>query len=174
MSFRFAIGGLTLLVACTPGGLRPSDTLAPVTTTTTSTTTTTLGTEDAVERFRVCLAAEGVDAGPIPLDATGRPRLGLIEADLTDPEVVGAVATCSAHLGSGALDLSEDEELSRLVLAALTEFSECIRRLGVEGFPDPVPGFSGVGSPFPAADIPYADPQLPAAVRVCTSRSLTS
>jgi hypothetical protein len=39
--------------------------------------------------------------------------------------------------------------------------------LGVEDFPDPVPGFSGIGSPFPVAEIPYSDPGFATAVSAC-------
>jgi hypothetical protein len=38
---------------------------------------------------------------------------------------------------------------------------------GVEDFPDPVPGFIGIGSPFPVAEIPYSDPAFAAAVTAC-------
>jgi hypothetical protein len=42
-----------------------------------------------------------------------------------------------------------------------------MRDLGVEDFPDPVPGFIGIGSPFPVAEIPYSDPGFADAVAVC-------
>jgi hypothetical protein len=44
--------------------------------------------------------------------------------------------------------------------------------LGVEDFPDPVPGFIGIGSPYPVAEIPYSDPGFASAVSACRAALL--
>jgi len=44
----------------------------------------------------------------------------------------------------------------------------------VEDFPDPVPGFDGVGSPFPNSRIPWTDPDLPDAMAACRDLATSS
>ena len=161
---------MVLLVGCTRGGDGPSATHGPgATTTTAPTTTTTVVSNIAVEAFRTCLGANGIEIEAIPLDATGHPRLDLVLArlDFGDPATAEAVSVCSEHLETGALDIGDDDVLHQAILDQLEDFSRCMVDLGVETFPDPVPGFVGVGSPFPVAEIPYADPQFANAVKVC-------
>jgi hypothetical protein len=153
----------------------PSATGALGTTTTTAATpTTTVGSTEAVDAFRACLSENGVDIEDIPLDATGRPRLDLVMAtlDFSDPDVAGAVTLCSEHLETGALDLGGEDILRQVILEHLQKFSQCMVDLGVEGFPEPVPGFVGVGSPYPVAEIPYSDPDFTDAVMVCRASLL--
>jgi hypothetical protein len=158
------------LGACTPDLGGPSGTGSLATSTTApATTTTTTGTEAAVETFRACLGEHGVVIEEIPLDATGRPRLDLVvmSVDFGDPAVAEALSVCSASLNTGALDLGAEDELRREINKELSAFSECMRANGVAEFPDPVPGFAGVGAPFSVAEIPYGDPELPAAAEAC-------
>jgi hypothetical protein len=158
-----------LICACTNGSA-PSATGAPETTAPPPpTTTTTVVADVAVEEFRACLAQRGIEIEEIPTDATGHPRLDLVMVtlDLSDPETAEAVSVCSEVLETGALDIGDDEVLRQQILAQLEEFSRCMVDLGVEDFPDPVPGFIGIGSPFPVAEIPYGDPAFASAVRVC-------
>lgn len=162
--------GLALLAifisACTGGGEQQA------TTSPTSETSTTLPTvdEQGIRRFRECMALNGIGIAPIETDGTGRPRLDLaVEGlDLTDPEVADAVATCSDELGTGALDLSSDEMLREVVLTQLTQFSMCMRDHGIESFPDPAPGFTGVGTAYAVAEIPYSDPAFGEVARICS------
>lgn len=88
--------------------------------------------------------------------------------DLSDRSVLSAVESCGRHLSAGALALGSDPELQAAVQRQLENFSECLRLNGVSRFPDPVPSFDGVGSPFPANAVPWTDPDLPEAVEVCT------
>lgn len=124
--------------------------------------------------FRNCLAANGVDIDPIELDAKGRPRLdqALSGLDLGSDDSAAAMAACADILGSGALNLSQGDILRWAVVERLDAFADCVRRNGVGEFPDPIPGFSGVGSPFPAAEIPYEHPGLGAAVEICRAQIL--
>jgi hypothetical protein len=164
-----------LLVACTGGGETPSATGAPVTTASAPpSTTTTVVSDVAVESFRTCLGEKGIEIEEIPFDATGHPRLDLVMAtlDFSDPAIAEAVSVCSEHLEAGALEVGDDDLLRQVILDQLNEFSHCMVELGVEGFPDPVPGFVGVGSPFPVAEIPYAHPAFANAVTVCRERLL--
>jgi len=161
---------VVLLAGCTEDPDGPSATGAPATTTTTPpTTTTTVLSNVAVEAFRTCLAERGIEIEVIPLDATGHPRLDLAMAtlDFGDPATAEAVSVCSEHLETGALDLGDDDVLRQAILEQLQDFSQCMVDLGVEDFPDPVPGFTGVGSPFPVAEIPYSDPGFSTAVTAC-------
>ncbi|MFZ0627202.1 MAG: hypothetical protein WAN34_11965 [Acidimicrobiia bacterium] len=165
-----------ILGACTSEGAGPSATDEHGTVTTASSTTTTLGSTEAVDEFRQCLAEKGVDIEAVPLDATGRPRLDLVLRDLDfgDPIVRNALTECSHILESGALDLGGEEVLRQDIYDELKDFSDCMVRLGVEDFPDPVPGYLGVGSPFPVAEIPYSDPEFDQAVSTCREDLLRS
>jgi hypothetical protein len=161
---------IALAAACTSGGDGPSATDPPATTTTVPPTTTiTVLSDVAVEEFRACLAEKGIEIEEIPLDAAGHPRLDMVMVtlDFSDPATAEAVSTCSELLETGALDLGGDEVLREQVLEQLQGFSRCMVDLGVEDFPDPVPGFIGIGSPFPVAEIPYSDPGFAAAVAIC-------
>jgi hypothetical protein len=164
-----------LVAACTGGGESPSATIAPgASTSTAPSTTTTVVSDIAVESFRDCLGQNGIEIEEVPLDATGHPRLDLVMAtlDFGDPATAEAVSFCSEHLEAGALDVGADDQLRQIVLEELQSFSRCMVDLGVEDFPDPLPGFVGVGSPFPVAEIPYADPGFANAVSVCRARLL--
>lgn len=163
------------VAACLPGpATAPSPTDPPesVTTTTISDTVTTIGAAEGVGLFADCMAERGLDIGPVPLDAQGRPRLDLAlrGIDLSSREVTDALGRCSGHLVTGALGLEGSPVIRQEMLGLLAGFSQCVRDRGVPGFPDPVPGFHGIGFPYPVEEIPYEDPDLGAAVGVCRSR----
>ena len=94
----------------------------------------------------------------------------LIELDFGVPETTTALTECADHLTTGALNLENLPELQSLVVSALADFSECLRSQGVPDFPDPIPGFYGVGGPYPLDEIPYGDPDLDLAASVCRDR----
>ncbi len=169
-----ALGLLT--AGCTGIADSPSPTSPPQGTTTSigSTTTTTIAPDKGAELFRSCLSGHGVEIDAIPLDATGHPRLDLATRtlDFGDPIVAEAIAACSSALVSGSLDMSDDQMLRSFVLEQLSAFSACVREKGVPDFPDPIPGFTGVGSAYSAAEIPYSNPLLPAALEICRERVL--
>jgi hypothetical protein len=168
-----AVPWLLLVSACAGGDGGPSPTEPHDVTTTTvpSTTTITVTMEEGLAGYRSCLADEGISIGPISIDGLGRPRMAdtLSRLDLTDRAVLDALEECGRHLSSGALDLTPDPELRALVQSRLEELAECIRTRGVADYPDPVPDFDGIGSPFPPNRIPWTDPQLPAAMAACTA-----
>ena len=176
-SARLLAAAVLVLVACRAPEDRPSPAERhPTTTTAPSASTTMISTSAAVEEFGQCLAAQGVEIGSAPFDAIGRPRFDVATAhlDFDDPEVADAIALCASVLAAGALDLSEDELLRSMILSQLEAFALCVRDEGVVEFPDPVPGFAGVGSPFPVAEIPYADPDLASATVACQERVLSA
>jgi hypothetical protein len=151
----------------------PSPTVTvPTTSTAPPTTAPSTPVDIATAEFDACLADNGLSTEPLPVDAMGRPRLDwfLSDLDLTNPETVSALTACASHLGTGALDLSAEPEIGEAVLRTLQEFSECVRARGVSDFPDPVPGFNGLGAPYPMAEIPYSDPDLDEAVSACRER----
>ncbi|MDP9493610.1 MAG: hypothetical protein M3P87_00075 [Actinomycetota bacterium] len=164
-------------MACTPdlGGPSVTDSL-PTSTIAPTTTSTTTVTGAAVEEFKSCLGDHGVVIEEVPFDATGRPRLDLVvmTIDFGDPAVAEALAVCSTSLNTGALDLGAEDELRREINQELSAFSQCMRANGVLDFPDPVPGFAGVGAPFSVAEIPYGDPELAAAAESCRASVLGS
>lgn len=160
------------ITACTSPPVQPSPTLTPFTVTEPTTTTTTLPAEVAVSRFRECLVSRGIDIVEIPFDAYGRPRFDLVLArvDFSDPSNVEALAECRDHVQGGPLNLTDVPELHKEVMRRLQGFVTCVRERGIDDFPDPVAGFNGFGSPFPTDQIPYEDPDLPAAVEVCRTQ----
>lgn len=152
-------------------GSSPTDPTTPTTTVVTTTTTTAFSAQ-AVEDFHNCLGENGIEIEEIPADAQGRPRLDLVMlgVDLADPDTSAAVASCSEILSTGALDLTNSPLIGSGVVGLLSEFSECVRSHGVPDFPDPLPGFTGIGGPYPVAEIPYSDPDLESAIDECRGR----
>jgi len=161
------------LAGCVIGADAPSPTDPHGLTTTTSheVTTSTQTRDEGLVAFQECMSGEGVDIPEIPRDALGRPRMALAlqHLDLTDRVVLDALASCGEHLATGALDLGPDPEMQRLVQSTLHDLVVCLRARGVDDFPEPVPGYDGVGSPFPTNRIPWSDPDLPSAVRDCAA-----
>lgn len=161
---------LVTLAGCVDQARTPSPTVTnPTTTTVAPTTAPPIPADVAIAEFSDCLADHGLSSEPIPVDGMGRPRLDwfLAGLDLTDSSTVSALTACASHLGTGALELSDEPEIREAVLTSLHEFSECVRARGVPDFPDPIPGFNGLGAPYPVAEIPYADPDLDEAVADC-------
>lgn len=163
-----------LVTACafTPDSPSPTDPHGVTTTTTIPTPTTTVTLEEGLENYRECVTEQGVSMGEIELDGLGRPRMAaaMEDLDFTDREVLEALDSCSPELTTGALDLGPDPVLRDMVQTGLKELADCIRREGVAGYPDPVAGFNGLGSPFPMSRIPWTDPDLADAVAVCSER----
>ena len=164
---------LLFVAACTsdPDSSSPTDPTIPLTTIP-ATTTTTVAQVEALDEFRACLSEDDVTIEPITLDGQGRPRLDLAMSglDFTDAAVIAALSRCSELLAAGALDLTDAVLIGDQVVSVLTQFSECVRSQGVPDFPDPIPGFIGIGGPYPVAEIPYADPDLETAVAECRRR----
>lgn len=159
---------LALVAACTTAPAAIVTTTAPPVTT----TTVVLSVEQATAQFQVCLNGHGIDAGEIPLGDDGRADLSSLAEGLGD-DLSGlreALTDCSAVLAaSGALDLSTEPVLRAAVLTQLTNFSICMRSLGVETFPDPDPDFDGTGPPFAITSLPVSDPEFGAAIEGCAS-----
>lgn len=150
-------------------GPSPTDPHAVTTTTLPPTTTTTLTLEEGLEAYRNCLLDQGVPIDEIRVDGLGRPRLAIAMEglDYGDSKVLDALDICAPELSAGALDLGPDPALQRLVVVRLETFAACMRDRGISSFPDPIAGFDGVGSPFPAGRVPWADPGLVDAVTGC-------
>lgn len=165
-----------LFGACTRTIDDPSPTLSLATTTSaplqTTTTVEALTTKEAIAEFEVCLADAGIGVEPIPFDAEGHPRFDLVmpEVDFGDSDQVKALAGCATIFSDGAIGVELGSEMQVLVVAALTEFAQCVRDHGVEEFPDPYDDFDGVGSPFPHDLVPFGDPGLETATRLCADR----
>ncbi len=157
-----------VFVSCTDSGDANSSTSISQPSVTTTTTVPVAG-EAAVEEYVQCLADEGVDIDSIPLDINGRPMLDAVNSqlDYSDAETVQALSECGGILTEGALDLGFDDDYRVEVVEQLAAFSRCVRARGAEDFPDPVPGFIGIGAPYPPSDIPYDDPELETAVAAC-------
>jgi hypothetical protein len=147
----------------------PTDPHGFTTTTTLPSTTSTRAVEPSLEDFRECMSDRGVALPEIPLDGLGRPRISVLidGLDLSSRQVLDALEGCGETLSRGALGLEADPELRRLVQASLEEFSRCVRGEGVAGFPDPVPRYDGIGSPYPPNRIPWSHPALAAAAAAC-------
>lgn len=164
-----------LLAGCVlgPDAPSPTDPHGLTTTTTLEVTTITQTRDEGLAAFGECMASEGVAIPEIPRDAMGRPRmgLGLQGIDLGDRAVLDALGLCGEHLANGALDLGSDPEMQELVQSSLQDLVVCLRGRGVSDFPEPVPGYEGLGAPFPVNRIPWTDPDLPSAIRRCAGQA---
>lgn len=170
-----ALSAMVVLIvfACSGPVSQPSPTqLLPASTEPPGTTTTTIETGVAIARYEDCLSDQGLEIESIPLDAKGRPRLELVlrDVDFADQASAAAMSACAEHLSTGALDLANEPELQAAMSSVLEEFSRCLRDHGVSEFPDPTPGFIGVGGAYPLDEIPYSDPDLETAVEACRER----
>ncbi|MGH8874588.1 MAG: hypothetical protein ACRDVM_04970 [Acidimicrobiia bacterium] len=157
-------------VACVTGsastGNLPSSTLATGPPGTPSTT----ASADPVDRFAACLQDRGLEVPRLAVDASGHPLLADLadRVDLSSPAVAEAMAACSPILvEADLLDLAGDPDLQAVVGAGLARFAACMRRQGIESFPDPIPGFLGTGSPFPRTSIPFEAPGFQEAAAAC-------
>lgn len=166
------VGFLISGCAATADEPSPTDPLGVTTTSTLPTTTTAVALEPGLDNHRDCLTQRGVTIGEIGIDARGRPLMAaaMDGLDFTDRNILEALNECSPELTTGALDLGPDPVLRDMVQEVLGELAECMRRSGVPGYPDPVAGFNGLGSPFPVDRIPWTDPDLADAVAVCSRR----
>lgn len=159
-----------LVGACLPSS-EPA-TSAATTAPPSTTTTVPLGAEESVEAFSACMDEQGVPVGPIPRDALGVPLLGdaIGGLDDSDPAVREALTACGGVLAlSGGADLARDPELRTAVVDGLQRFTDCMRSEGIAGFPDPIPGFTGVGDPYPEGQVPYGSQGFDEAAESCIS-----
>jgi len=135
--------------------------------------TTRPGFDEGLLLFTACLRDMGIEAPDIPVDPEGRPILSsnlVEEIDTESPEFALAFATCVPLLTAASpIDLGADPELQAVVIDSLRRFSVCMRDNGVEGFPDPAPGWDGNGSPFPVAEaFDTSDPDVDPALEECS------
>lgn len=170
-----AVAAVLAMTGC-QAAIAPSPTDPPgsASTTTFPETVTTVGAAEGVGRFRDCLRDRGIDLEPVSLDAQGRPRLDLAMrgVDLSERVVIDALGRCATHLITGALSLEGSPLIREELVSRLVGFADCVRSRGVPGFPDPIPGFYGVGFAFPVEEIPYDDPDLANAVEACRDRMI--
>ena len=129
--------------------------------------------EEGLLLFTACMRDQGVSVPDIPVDPDGRPILSsdLVERiDTESPEFAVAFAGCVPLLTAASpIDLGADPELQAVVIDSLRRFSVCMRNNGVDGFPDPAPGWDGNGSPYPVADaFDMSDPDVDAALEECS------
>lgn len=130
--------------------------------------------EDAVLEFSQCMRDEGVDIPDIQLDADGAPILdaGALQGiDLQSPEFQSAFTSCIGIItDAGAFAFDFDPEIEAIIQDQLQQFAECMRREGIEDFPDPIVG--GSGTPFPlTAFTNLGDPDFQAALETCQQES---
>ena len=127
-------------------------------------------TDAAVASFLRCMNEAGVPASGVRIDATGHVDLTDVAkgTDVTSEAFRDALARCGPGLAAaGLLSLVGDEELSTVVTDELRQFTSCMRREGVEGFPPPRVGFDGTGPAFDPSAVPFEDPDLLDALDDC-------
>lgn len=127
------------------------------------------GIEDALLDFTACLRDQGIEVPDIQLDAAGAPLIrpdDIAGIDLDSPEVQAAVGTCLPILtDAGAFSFADDPELQALLQDGLQDFAVCMRREGIDDFPDPD---SSAAIPFPVtAFTDLANPSFQDALEVC-------
>ncbi|MDQ3783066.1 MAG: hypothetical protein M3349_09045 [Actinomycetota bacterium] len=127
------------------------------------------GIEDALLDFTVCLRDEGIEVPDIQLDAAGAPIIrpdDIAGIDLESPEVQAALGTCLPILtDAGAFSFADDPELQALLQDSLQDFAVCMRREGIDDFPDP-DGSAAI--PFPVtAFTDFTNQSFQDALEVC-------
>lgn len=155
-----------IAVACTG----TSATTTTTTSTAPSTTTTTIPSEQALNLFATCLDDRGVAVEDIEVDEQGRPDLSplALANDVGGAAFRAALDDCAPLLAAnGLLDLSTNPELAAAVRRQLVAYAACMRKAGVEDFPNPPEDFDGRQPPFPPESIPRTDPELEGAIEHC-------
>lgn len=129
---------------------------------------------DAVLEFSQCMRDAGIDLPDIALDADGAPLIDgptLERLDLDSPEFEDAFVGCiDIMTDAGAFSFDFDPEVEAVVQDQLQQFAQCMRRMGIENFPDPVVGDSG--TPFPlSAFTDIAEDDFRTALDTCQQES---
>ena len=118
------------------------------------------------------MRANGVDLPDIAVNADGQPILStevLEGVDTQSAKFNEAFIGCVPILAEASpVQVGSDPELQAVVQDTLRDFSHCMRANGVEGFPDPAPGFDGSGSPFPLTALDTSDPDVDDAFEACS------
>ncbi len=130
-----------------------------------------IGFEEGLLRFTACMRDQGVEISDIQVDADGQPILStdvLEGIDTQSDEFNAAFLACVPILADSApVQLGSDPELQAAVQDTLRDFSQCMRDNGVDGFPDPAPGYDGSGSPYPLSALDTSDSDVDSAFETC-------
>ncbi|MBA2337488.1 MAG: hypothetical protein H0V96_07005 [Acidimicrobiia bacterium] len=127
------------------------------------------GIEDALLDFTACMRDQGIEVPDVQLDAAGAPMIrpdDIAGIDLESPEVQAAISACLSILtDAGAFSFADDPELQALLQDSLQDFAVCMRREGIDDFPDPD---SSAAIPFPVtAFTAFANQSFQDALEVC-------
>ena len=130
-----------------------------------------IGFEEGLLEFTGCMRDEGIDLPDIQVNADGQPILStaLLEGiDTQSADFNAAFFACVGILAEASpVQIGSDPEMQAAVQDTLRDFSACMRENGVEGFPDPAPGFDGSGSPYPLTALDTGDSDLDDAFEAC-------
>ncbi len=116
------------------------------------------------------MGAEGIDVPAIPTGPDGLPDLQAIaeQVDTSRVDVRAALGACASILvAAGVIDLQSDPEVRALVQDLLGRYAECMRAEGIAEFPDPTPGFTGAGPPYPLESVPFDHSDFVDAASTC-------
>ena len=155
------------------GSDAPSETGTPAASGSGSAGSTSAGTtaRDKAVKFSACMRANGVPEFPDP-DASGQLTIdGVVNGSSLDPSAPAwkeAISACKDLQPSGFTG----HKRSSAQQSAALRFADCIRRNGVEDFPDPAVGDPLVDTRrIPSTDEPGGMTILNAAMQKCRSRA---
>jgi hypothetical protein len=128
-----SVATCSAVTGCGSGSSSPG--VANVSTTSTTSVTTT---RPSLVAYAHCMRTRGVPGFPDP-DSTGEiPKAQVVAARTRNPTKFNSASAACAHLlPNSSLGTPETEQQKRTQLADELSFARCMRRHGIEKFPDP-------------------------------------
>ena len=158
-------GLLIILSSCTIGEEQSVGVATIDSTTETTTVTQEITFEEGVLDFAQCMREEGINFPDPSFDIDGNPEFDDVNIE-NDDEFEAAFDNCEDILREALPEQFDlDPEVEAALVDASLEFSQCMRKQGID-FPDPKPGEFGFFA-FRDADIDFQSEEVQEAFEIC-------
>ena len=156
---------VVILSACTIGEEQSEGVVTIDSTTVTTTVPEEITFEEGVLNFAQCMREEGIDFPDPSFDIDGNPEFDNVNIE-NDNEFEAAFDNCENILREALPEQFDlDPEFEAALVDASLEFSQCMRKQGID-FPDPKPGEFGFFA-FRDADIDFQSEEVQEAFEIC-------
>ncbi len=156
---------VVILSACTIGEEQSEGVVTIDSTTVTTTVAKEITFEEGVLNFAQCMREEGIDFPDPSFDIDGNPEFDNVNIE-NDNEFEAAFDNCENILREALPEQFDlDPEVEAALVDASLEFSQCMRKQGID-FPDPKPGEFGFFA-FRDADIDFQSEEVQEAFEIC-------